>query len=61
MKILSPYTVTQKEKKRNYILLLVIIGIALIGIVAYIFISNQNENDFIKDKVSYQVSYRIGE
>lgn len=61
MKILSPYTVTPKEKKRNYILLLIIVSIALIGIVAYIFVSNQDENDFIKDKVSYQVSYKIGE
>ena len=61
MKILSPYTVTPKEKKRNYILLLIIVGITLIGVVTYIFISNQNENDFIKDKVSYQVSYKIGE
>mgnify|MGYP003306654903 CR=1 FL=1 len=61
MKILSPYTVTPKEKKRNYILLLIIVCIALIGIIAYIFVSNQDENDFIKDKVSYQVSYKIGE
>lgn len=61
MKILSPYTVTPKEKKRNYILLLIIVGITLIGVVTYMFISNQNENDFIKDKVSYQVSYKIGE
>ena len=57
MKILSPYTVTKKDKKRNYIILAIITGFALIGIIGYVLISNQNKNDFVNEKVSY----RIGE
>ena len=57
MKILSPYTMTSKDKKRIYILIIVAFLIVLIGIISYIAISNQNKNDFINSKVSY----RIGE
>lgn len=55
MKILSPYTMTSKDKKRIYILIGIIILIALIGIISYIAISNQNKNDFINSKVSYKI------
>ena len=55
MKILSPYTVTKKDKKRIYILVAIIAFIALIGIIGYILISNQNKNDFINEKISYKI------
>jgi len=55
MKILSPYTVTTKDKKRIYIITGIIIFIALIGIICYIAVSNQNQNDFVRSKVSYQI------
>ena len=55
MKILSPYTITQKDKKKLYILIGIIALIALIGIISYVVISNQNKNDFIGSKVSYKI------
>lgn len=55
MKILSPYTVTQNDKKKIYILIGVIILIAIIGIISYIAIRNQTKNDFIESKVSYKI------
>lgn len=56
MKILSPYTVVTKEdKKKKYIIMAVIAGLALIGIITYVFISNQHKNDFINETISYRV------
>lgn len=56
MKILSPYTVVTKEdRKKKYIIMAVIAGLALIGIITYAFISNQNKNDFINETISYRV------
>ena len=55
MKILSPYTITQKDRKKLYILIGIITLIALIGIISYIAISNQSKNDFIDSKVSYKI------
>lgn len=55
MKILSPYTVTKKDKNRNYIILAIIAGLALIGIISYVLISNQNKNDFVNENVSYKI------
>lgn len=55
MKILSPYTITQKDKKRMYILIIVVAIVALTGIISYVVISNQNKNDFIESKVSYKI------
>ena len=57
LKILSPYTKTTKDKKRFFILICVCIVLALITLIGYIFISNQNKSDFVKD----EVSFRIGE
>ncbi len=57
MKILSPYTITQKDRKRLYILIAIIAIVALIGIISYVAISNQNKNDFVESKIGY----RIGE
>ena len=58
MKILSPYTVTQKDMKRRYIMLAVVAGFILIGVIGYILISNQTKNDFVDDR---GIDYRIGE
>ena len=55
MKILSPYTITQKDRKRLYILIAIISIIALIGIISYIIVSNQNKNDFVESKISYKI------
>ena len=55
MKILSPYTVTQKDKKRIYILIAVITLLALIGIISYVIISSQIKNDFVNEEVSYKI------
>ena len=55
MKILSPYTVTKKDTNRNYIILAIIAGLALIGIISYVLISNQNKNDFVNENVSYKI------
>ena len=55
MKILSPYTMTKKDKKRIYILIGIAIFVVLIGIICYIIISNQNKNDFINNEISYKI------
>ena len=55
MKILSPYTVTPKDKKRIYILIAIIVFLALIGIISYVIISNQIKNDFVNVEVSYKI------
>lgn len=57
MKILSPYTLTRKDKKKLYILITIAFVLITIGIISYIFLSNHNQNDFVNSKVSY----RIGE
>lgn len=57
LKILSPYTITSKDKKRIYILIGVILLVVFIGVISYIVVSNQEKNDFVNSKVSY----RIGE
>lgn len=59
MKILSPYTVTQKDKKKIYILVGAVLLIVVIGIISYIAIRNQNKNDFVNTKS--KISYKIGE
>lgn len=55
MKILSPYTLTKKDKKKNYVLLIIFGILVLVGILCYIVISNQNKNDFVTEKVSYRI------
>ena len=55
MKILSPYTVTSKDKKRRVIIAVVVSLIVILGIVIYFLISNGvNQNDFVDNKVSYR-------
>lgn len=55
MKILSPYTMTPKDKKKIYILIGILILIILIGIISYVIISNQTKNDFIDTEISYKI------
>lgn len=58
MKILSPYTVTAKDKKRIYIIVAFMVLIVAIAIFCYILIRNNSDND---DFVDSRVSYKIGE
>ena len=53
MKILSPYTVTSRDRKRRYILIVVACFIVLLGVVVYVCISHQNRDDFVTSDVSY--------
>lgn len=55
MKILSPYTITKKDKKKIFIGIAIIIFIILVGIISYIIISNQNKNDFVNSEISYKI------
>ena len=55
MKILSPYTVTSKDKKRRIIITVVISLIVVLSVVIYFLISNGvNQNDFVDNKVGYR-------
>ena len=58
MKILSPYTLTSKDKRRRNIIFIVVIFIFVIAIVLYLFVRNDSSSD---DFVDSKVSYRIGE
>ena len=58
MKILSPYTLTSKDKRRRNIIFIVVIFIIVIAIVLYLFVRNDSSSD---DFVDSKVSYRIGE
>lgn len=58
MKILSPYTVTSKDRKRLYIFAIVAIILVVVAIFSYILVRNDNNND---DFVDSRVSYKIGE
>lgn len=55
MKILSPYTITKKDRKKIFVILGFITLLVLIGIISYIAISNQNKNDFVNSEVSYKI------
>lgn len=50
MKILSPYTVTSKDKKRKVIVVCVVVLLVIVGIVSYFVISKYSQNDFVGDK-----------
>lgn len=58
MKILSPYTVTSKDRKRLYIFAIIAIILVVVAIFSYILVRNDNSND---DFVDSRVSYKIGE
>lgn len=58
MKILSPYTVTSKDKKRLRLFAVVAIVLIVVAIFVYIFVRNSSSND---DFIDSRVSYKIGE
>ncbi len=55
MKILSPYTMTNKDKKKIYILCVVVALIIVLAIIGYVLVSNHNKNDFVNTKVGYRI------
>ena len=58
IKILSPYTVTSKDRKRIYILIAVVVIMIIAAICVYIIVRNNSDND---DFIESEVSYKIGE
>lgn len=57
MKILSPYTMTKKDKKRRKLIIIFAIFVIILAVVLYLFIRNNSGND---DFVDSRVSYKIG-
>lgn len=56
MKILSPYTVTSRDRKRIYICMGVLLVIMIVAIFGYIMIRNNDSNDdFTRSRVSYKI------
>ena len=56
IKILSPYTVTSKDRKRIYILIAVVVIMIIAAICVYIIVRNNSDNDdFIESEVSYKI------
>ena len=56
MKILSPYTVTSKDRRRKYIVIGIVIFIIVGLVIAYIIAKNNgNNSDFVESKISYRV------
>ena len=58
IKILSPYTVTSKDRKRIYILIAVVVIMIIAAICVYIMVRNNSDND---DFIESEGSYKIGE
>ena len=55
LKILSPYTLTRKDKKIRNISIIATVVLILIAFIIYLIISKNSNNDFVDSKVSYQV------
>lgn len=55
LKILSPYTLTRKDKNIRKIIIIVAISLLIIGIIAYLMVSKNSNNDFVDSKVSYKI------
>ena len=58
IKILSPYTLTSKDKRNRKIFIITAIVIACLFIFFYLVIRNRGEND---DFTSSKISYRVGD
>ena len=54
MKILSPYTVTVRDKKKLYIIISLCIFLIICGIIGYIIVSHHHQNDFVDDSIGYR-------
>ena len=56
MKILSPYTLTNKDKKRRKIIIIAFIIIVIILVGVYLLARNKGGNDdFVSSKISYRM------
>ena len=55
MKVLSPYTVTKKSKKKVFIIAFLCIFVAFLVVIGYFIISNHQKDEFIHQSVSYRV------
>lgn len=54
MKILSPYTLTRKDKKRRNMIIAIVAALVFILIIVYLVVRNNGGNDdFVEAKVSY--------
>ena len=54
MKILSPYTLTRKDKKRRNMIIVIVATFIVILIIFYLVVRNSGGNDdFVETKVSY--------
>lgn len=54
MKILSPYTLTRKDKKRRNMIIAIVAVLVVILIIVYLIVRNNGGNDdFVESKVSY--------
>ena len=53
MKILSPYTITSKDRRRKYIIIGVISFLVVGLVIGYIVVkNNSNNNDFVESKIN---------
>ncbi len=51
MKILSPYTMTSKDKKKMYIIIAIIAAIVVVGMIGYVIVSKYTTNDFVSSNI----------
>ena len=51
MKILSPYTMTSKDKKKKYIIVAIIAAIVVVGMIGYVIVSKYTTNDFVSSNI----------
>ena len=51
MKILSPYTMTSKDKKKMYIIVAIIAAIVVVGMIGYVIVSKYTTNDFVSSNI----------
>ena len=58
MKILSPYTLTRKDKRIRKVIVFVAIVLVIVLVIVYFFVRNNSNND---DFVSSKISYRMGD
>lgn len=62
MKILSPYTLTRKDKKRRNMIIAIVAALVFILIVVYLVVRNNGGNDdFVETKLSYLVEGDVNE
>lgn len=55
LKILSPYTLTRKDKQKRTLLIIISIIIVAVFAIIYIIVSRNDSNEFTDSKISYQI------